>query len=151
MLGQFSANILIKLGFLRINEIITVFLSNIFQTNSLGALIDLRTLMAGLLDPTTSRMIIKDAQESRILYFRLRIGYVFLQCYLNVNLILSKTLERRIAQGLHDFERVDPEDFVALRKLGWFFIFRASILETILATKFETKSWHVNLSNQFTI
>ena len=82
--------------------------------------------MAGLLDPTTSRMIIKDAQESRILYFRLRIGYVFLQCYMNVNLILSKTLERRIAHGLHDFERVDPKDFVALRKLGLYFVFRVS-------------------------
>ena len=79
--------------------------------------------MAGLLDPTTSRIIIKDAQESRILYFRLRIGYVFLQCYMNVNLILSKTLERRIAHGLHDFEQVDSEDFVALRKLGLCFIF----------------------------
>ena len=92
--------------------------------------------MAGLLDPTTSRMIIKDAQESRILYFRLRIGYVFLQCYMNVNLILSKTLERRIVHGLHDFERVDPEDFVALRKLGLYFIFRASILKA----KFELMS-----------
>ena len=114
---------LIELELLRTNEILIVFSSKNFQTNSLGALIDLRTLMAGLLDPTTSRLIFKDAQESRILYFRLRIGYVFLQCYMNVNLILSKTLERRIAHGLHDFENVDPDDFVALRKLGLYFIF----------------------------
>ena len=61
-----------------------------FQTHSLGAMLDLRTLLSALLDPTTSRTIIKDAQEARTLYFRLRISYVFLQCYVNVNLILSK-------------------------------------------------------------
>ena len=74
--------------------------------------------MYGLLDPTTSRTILKEAQDSRILYFRLKLAYTFLLCYVNVNLILSQTLERRIDQGKHDFERVDPNDFVALRKLG---------------------------------
>ncbi len=74
--------------------------------------------MQALLNPSISRTIISEAQESRKLYFLLRVCYVFILCYVNIRLIFSRTLERRIHAGQHDFERVDPDDFIALRKLA---------------------------------
>lgn len=90
----------------------------ILQTSSLGALLDLRTLMHALLNPTESRDIMSKSQEMRRIYFQMRIAYIFTNCYLEIKLILSQVLERRIVSGVHDFEHVDPDDFIALRKLA---------------------------------
>ena len=84
----------------------------------MGARIDLRTIMGALLSPTVTRAIMKDSQESRTLFIHLRICQRFLICYRNVHIILGDTLTRRIENGKHEFDRVDPSDFSALRKLA---------------------------------
>ena len=60
----------------------------------------------------------RSAQEARMLYFKIKICTLILVCFKQVKLILAKALERRIIAGAHDFEVVDPEDFVALRRLA---------------------------------
>ena len=83
----------------------------------MGARIDLRTMMGALLSPTITRAIMKDSQEARTLYYHLRICYRFLICFKNVHVLLGDTLTRRIETGKHDFEKVDPNDYAAVRKL----------------------------------
>ena len=89
-----------------------------FQTDSMGARIDLRTMMGALLNPTIIRSIMKNSQESRTLYYHLRICQRFLICYRNVHVILGEVLTRRIENGKHEFDRVDPNDYSAVRKLA---------------------------------
>ena len=88
-----------------------------FQTRNLGARIDLRTIMHALLDPTSSRLILRDSQEARILYFNLRLSFTFILCYYKIKRILTETLHRQIQDGEYEFEHVDPDDFIAIRKL----------------------------------
>lgn len=78
----------------------------------------MRTLCSALLNPTESRTILERSQEGRKLYFLLRISYILTLSYLNIKLIMADTLQRRIETGKHDFECVDPDDFIALRKLA---------------------------------
>ena len=84
----------------------------------MGARIDLRTMMGALLSPTITRAIMKDSQESRTLYYHLRICYRFLICFRHIHVLLGDTLTRRIETGKHEFEKVDPNDYAAVRKLA---------------------------------
>ena len=84
----------------------------------MGTRIDLRTIMGALLSPTVTRAITKDSQESRTLFYHIRICQRFLICYRNVHIILGDTLTKRIETGKHEFEQVDPSDYSAVRKLA---------------------------------
>ena len=61
-----------------------------FQTTSLGARIDLRTFMAGTLNPTIIKKVMDTSQQLRILYYHIRICDVFLQSYRFIYLIMAK-------------------------------------------------------------
>ena len=75
-------------------------------------------MMGASLHPTIIRSIMKESQESRTLYYHIRICQRFLICYRNVHVILGDVLTRRIENGKYEFERVDPNDYSAVRKLA---------------------------------
>ena len=66
----------------------------LFQVKSLGALIDLRTLIHGLLFPPQIRIVINFAQKARSLYYHLRICSIFLEAYYTIRMIFSSAVLR---------------------------------------------------------
>ena len=89
-----------------------------FQIKSLGARLDLRTLIHGILNPTEIRSVMSTAQKSRSLYYQLRVCFIYIDAYTSIRMIFVGICLRR--SGNSGDSKSSKEKYIERKKYQYY-------------------------------